>query len=118
MSTTLYLELIEYIFSYCNKFMNENEGKANWHHFAKEKSGHGKKESFYTHLKQKNLLSHDSEVLILLADGFQSFKERVAIRIYKEYENELNLNLCPKCLKIARTPLAKQCRFCFYDWHF
>ena len=26
-------------------------------------------------------------------------------------------NNCPKCGKLARTPKAKQCRYCFYNWH-
>jgi ribosomal protein L40E len=26
------------------------------------------------------------------------------------------LNLCPKCNGIARTPEAKQCRYCKYTW--
>lgn len=27
------------------------------------------------------------------------------------------INRCPKCSKIARTPKAKQCPWCFHDWH-
>jgi len=53
----------------------------------------------------------------MLADGFDAFKNRVVNRIYAEHKHELRLNLCPSCGKIARTPLAKQCRFCFYSWH-
>jgi len=53
----------------------------------------------------------------VLSDEFDAFKMRVVTRIYVQHKNELSLNLCPKCRKIARTPLAKQCRFCFYSWH-
>jgi hypothetical protein len=53
----------------------------------------------------------------MLSYGFEHFKKEVAIRIYKDNKAELELNLCPKCNKIARTPLAKQCRFCKHDWH-
>ena len=117
MSVTLYPELVDYVFGYCDKFMNDKERKASWHHFAMEKSAYGSKVAFYAHFKERNFVSTDKEVLDLLADGFQSFKEKVATRVYNEHKDELNLNICPKCFKIARTPQAKQCRFCSYNWH-
>jgi hypothetical protein len=27
------------------------------------------------------------------------------------------LNCCPKCDALAKTPKARQCRYCFHDWH-
>jgi hypothetical protein len=27
------------------------------------------------------------------------------------------INRCPKCFKVTRTPRAKQCRWCYHDWH-
>jgi hypothetical protein len=41
---------------------------------------------------------------------------RIADRIGHEHSREL-FNHCPKCGKLARTPLARQCRYCNYDWH-
>ncbi|MBL7764225.1 MAG: hypothetical protein JNL23_12435 [Chitinophagaceae bacterium] len=114
---TLYPELVNYIFGYCSEFKTDNESKAEWHHFALEKSGNEKKEKFYTHFKERGLISFEPAVLDLLKDGFQTFKENVASRIYQEHKNDLKLNLCPKCFKIARTSLAKQCQFCFHSWH-
>jgi ribosomal protein L40E len=86
-NVTLYPELIDYIFDYCTNFMTEDEHKARVYQFG------------------------------ITSQGFQTFKEQVAKRIYSEHKEQLKLNLCPKCYKIARTPQAKQCRFCFYDWH-
>lgn len=117
MGETLYPELIEYIFRYCDHFMTDKENKANWHQFAIEKSGYGAKEGFYNHFKQKGHISNDPEVLALLENGFQSFKEKVVTCIYNEYKTKLNLNLCPKCGKVARTPRARQCKFCSHNWH-
>lgn len=114
---TLYPEMVDYIFDYCSKFMTDKESKATWHHFAMGKSGNGNKEAFYTRFKNKGLISFDDAVIELLKNGFQVFKETVAARISEEHFNELKLNLCPKCYKIARTPLAKQCQFCFHSWH-
>lgn len=115
--TILYPELVDYIFDYCTEFMSKKESQARWHHFAMQKSGNGKSEKFYTYFKNQGLINNDPEVIALLKNGFQTFKENIAARIYASYNNELQLNLCPRCFKIARTPLAKQCRFCFHDWH-
>ena len=27
------------------------------------------------------------------------------------------VNRCPSCGKVARTPKARQCQWCFFDWH-
>lgn len=53
----------------------------------------------------------------LVTGGFEAFKIKVTTRIFNEHRNELELNLCPKCGKIARTPRARQCQFCFHTWH-
>jgi hypothetical protein len=113
----LYPELINYIFGFCSKFMTEKEKSADWHHFSMQKSQNGRAEKFYTHFKNQNLISSDEEVIDLLKEGYWIFKENVAGRIYQAHKEELELNLCPKCFKIARTPLAKQCQFCFHSWH-
>lgn len=44
-------------------------------------------------------------------------REIVATMLLVKYKDKIVLNKCPKCGKIARTPKAKQCRFCQYDWH-
>jgi len=90
-SITIYPELIDYIYQFCDEFKTDDEKLAG-------------KTILY---KSQNMI----------ADGYDSFKKRVAGRIYSQFKNELDLNLCPRCNKIARTPKAKQCRFCFYAWH-
>jgi ERCC4-related helicase len=42
------------------------------------------------------------------------FKNSGVTRIWNEHKNELALNLCPKCNKIARTHWAEECRFCLH----
>lgn len=44
-------------------------------------------------------------------------KKRIAEIILRDYSDKVFLNNCPKCGKLARTPKAKQCRFCEYNWH-
>ncbi len=62
-------------------------------------------------------MNADKATLNLLKDGFESFKLNLTNRIYEEHPNDIHLNLCPRCGEIARTPQAKQCRWCGHDWH-
>ena len=44
-------------------------------------------------------------------------REIIATKLLVKYNDKIVLNKCPKCGKIARTPKAKQCKFCHHDWH-
>lgn len=48
--------------------------------------------------------------------GIEKLEIKIASRILKEHKNEV-INNCPECEGLARTPYAKQCRHCGYDWH-
>ena len=67
--------------------------------------------------KEKGWLTSEQTVLDLLKDGYESFEINVANRILKQYPDKVYFNNCPKCNKLARTPYAKQCRFCGHNWH-
>jgi len=45
-------------------------------------------------------------------------KERIKLSklILEKHKEKIFWNLCPKCRELARTPKAKQCRFCNHDW--
>ncbi|WP_408044031.1 hypothetical protein [Tenacibaculum litopenaei] len=64
---------------------------------------------------QKGWMTDDDTILKLLENGIDEFKRKVAERI--DDSNSIEYNNCPKCERITRTPKAKQCRFCGYDWH-
>jgi hypothetical protein len=66
---------------------------------------------------RKGWLSTDKEVLELLKNGYQEFRKNTAERILKEQSEKIYFNYCPICKKLARTPQAKQCRYCGYSWH-
>lgn len=112
-------DLADYIFNYCYEFYNDKERKAKDHHFGQVKKfdryGDDAPEPLRK-LKEK-FFTDDPEALTLLKDGYSKFILNTAERIYHEHKSELKLNLCPKCHKIARTPSAKQCRYCGHDWH-
>jgi hypothetical protein len=68
-----------------------------------------------SHLRK--LLSDDPEVLLLAHDGYDALVLRTGQRILDDNRDRIFLNYCPDCHKLARTPRAKQCRFCGHDWH-
>jgi len=113
-NVTLYPELIDYIYLYCDEFRTADEKLAsrsiNWN--AKDMN-----EKVRLFILAKNWYSDAENIKEMIKDGFEVFKYKVAARIFEEHKDELKLNLCPKCGKITRTPWAKQCRFCFYNWH-
>jgi hypothetical protein len=57
-------------------------------------------------------MKDEAKIKAIMAGGFEAFRFKVVQRIYNEHKHELDLNLCPECGKIARTPQAQQCRWC------
>lgn len=67
--------------------------------------------------RRRGWISSEPAVLDLIKDEEEAFKRRVAERILKEHPEKVTLNTCPQCERLTRTPTAKQCRYCGYDWH-
>lgn len=38
-------------------------------------------------------------------------------RLLREHYDSILINRCPRCSRIAETPLARQCAWCRHDWH-
>ena len=106
-----------YIMAYYSNLLTLEEAKALKHHRHTYKL-EGENDERRTRMYLKTgWLSDDPLILNLLKEGYTRFTLNCAERILKESPNEVFFNLCPKCGKLARTPTAKQCRFCGYDWH-
>ena len=48
------------------------------------------------------------------------YEQRIAnamARVLAEHRAEIIENRCPKCSRLVRTPAARQCLWCGYDWH-
>jgi hypothetical protein len=52
-----------------------------------------------------------------LEQGYEAFSIAVVRRVLREASADVVLNRCPRCDRIPRTPMAKQCRWCHHDWH-
>jgi len=115
-------DLAYYVVEYYFNLMNDVERRAYNHLAGTMKATKGRDDlaaqrEAINHRSFHRLLTSDPQVLELTKDGMQAFRTRVAARILVDHEKELRLNYCPQCQKLARTPNARQCRFCGYDWH-
>ena len=113
---------IDYILGYFSRFMSHQEVMA-WRHsttlFKKKlwKYPPEERAARMARYEERNLMSSDPAALALLEQGLDAFRRNTAERIAKKHANEIFYNRCLKCNKLARTPKAKQCRFCGHDWH-
>lgn len=63
-------------------------------------------------------ITEDQKVLQLLLNGYDNFQIQTAKRILEQNPDKVFFNECQKCGKLARTPFARQCRFCGHNWHY
>jgi hypothetical protein len=103
--------------------MTMQERFAHQHLIITAKATHGRTDAAAQREVEKNLhpfrklQSNDLEALQLASDGIAAFMVRTVQRILGEHGNEIIFNHCPRCGALARTPKARQCRFCRHDWH-
>jgi hypothetical protein len=117
------LEKARYILRYYDHLMTMQERLAQRHLMGTLKVTRGRSDanaqrevSNSSHLARE-LLSDDPQVLLLTAEGIDAFVMRAAKRIVDEHSDEILFNCCPRCGALAKTPKARQCRFCRHDWH-
>ena len=116
-------EKARYVLRYYAHLMTTKERLASRHLFGTEKATHGRTDTAaQSEVRNSShplseLLSNDSDVLRLASDGSDVFVVRTAQRILDEHSNEIVFNYCPRCGALAKTPKARQCRFCRHDWH-
>jgi hypothetical protein len=60
----------------------------------------------------------DDEVRERLASGLEEFDRNIRQRVLGAIRDDsLEVNRCPRCGRVVRTPLARQCFECGFDWH-
>lgn len=108
-------EKIHYIITYFSNLMTTDEKLALKHQMFTYKTADNQK--MRKILTEKGWISSEPEILEFLKNGHQQFEMNIVKRILAETPNEVFFNNCPKCGRLARTPYAKQCRYCSYSWH-
>jgi hypothetical protein len=110
-------EIQQYILWFCRDYMRPSEWRA-LRRFGL--TGNGEQSMRAAALKEAGLEAsygfQDPEVNTLVALGKENAEEKIAQRIYDQHSDAI-MNFCPQCGQLARTPKAKQCRFCGFDWH-
>lgn len=115
-------DIASYILRYYGHLMTKQEKLAHKHLQGTLKSTRGRSDVAAQqearnrdHLRE--MISDGPEVVRLVDSGFQVFIEQTAKRILSQHGERIVLNHCPQCGALARTPKARQCRFCGHDWH-
>ncbi len=93
--------LLEYLMHYFREWITPQEKKAA--NIGTLKTPEGERPA-----------TDDPEVLALLAQG--KLAETIERRLHAEHPGQVFINRCPKCGGVARTPQARQCRFCPHTW--
>jgi hypothetical protein len=112
------IEIADYLIKYYSILLPVNQLEALKHHKRSLKLNdmpdNEARRQLYV---RNNWLTDDPEVLKLLDDGYTNFILACADQILRDNPNDVFINLCPLCGRLARTQHAKQCRHCGYDWH-
>jgi hypothetical protein len=108
-------EEIDYIVTHLTHLISEPERIALKHHFyADHIKESDLRKRWYL---ERKMITEDPEILKLLDDGYEQLRLRAAENVLKNHPGTVLFNRCEICGKPARTPLARQCRFCGHDWH-
>jgi hypothetical protein len=114
-------ETAKYIIDHYSKLLSVDENMALKHfrhQLTLENTEPEKREKLTSSYKKIGWITDDKTLLDLLNDGIEAFELNAAQKILANYADKVFLNICPKCQKLARTPEAKQCRYCYFDWHY
>ncbi|WP_294283763.1 hypothetical protein [uncultured Chryseobacterium sp.] len=108
-------ETAKYIIRYFGHLMTDDENAALKYQMYMYKSSDNEKQRKI--MVEKGWISQTAETDNLLRKGYEEFEINVAKRITAQAPKDIFFNNCPKCGKLARTPSAKQCRYCGFSWH-
>lgn len=115
-------DVAQYVIRHYSRLMTKDEKFLNKRLQAALKTAHGRsdvaaREEAAPKRALPSLQTHTPEILELSNGGFDGFAERTAERILADHKELVVVNYCPRCHELARTPKARQCRFCGHDWH-
>jgi hypothetical protein len=109
-------EVTRYVWDYYGRLMSEFEQRVGWAHLAdgKAAAGHHAVAQF---ILRRHGIPGDPEAEAALSDGVEAFRQRVCRRVLAEHGTQAFVNRCPSCGRVVRTPQARQCFWCGFDWH-
>jgi hypothetical protein len=108
-------DVTKYVFHNYPNLMTENEASA-WKTYLWQAKNETCGKELPDFLADK-FGSRRHEVLVLLSKGAESFFIGVRDRVLKEHKDKIILNYCPRCGALTRTPKAKICPKCSFNWY-
>jgi hypothetical protein len=108
--------LTAYVWRYYRRLFTDFERKVAHNILVEAKTQHDPAEDA-DYLRAQLGWEDDPHVAAALKKGVSAFQLRVCERILAEHAAQVHINRCPACRRVARTPSAKQCRWCRHDWH-
>ncbi|HEX8020516.1 hypothetical protein [Mucilaginibacter sp.] len=110
-------EEVSYIIWYFSDLIDSREAIALSHYNFSDEYKTGPDSKARRWLIKKGKITEDPEILRLLDNGYVQLRLSAAENVLKNHPGKVFFNRCKICGKLARTPRAKQCRFCGHDWH-
>jgi predicted RNase H-like HicB family nuclease len=107
------LSLEDYIWRYGKHLMTDLEQRADQVGLIRAKTRPDRQEAELLGLMG---VTDGPDVDLALSAGWEVFRLSVCRRILSERGDEI-INRCPRCRRVVRTPLARQCLWCGHDWH-
>ena len=110
--------LTSYVVDHYHGLMTREEQlAARAHDFRVKATGYGDSSVSRRLLSHAQMYANAPGVGDLVAMTRDEFRRYVRDRLLRDNANDIQVNRCPQCLRIARSPLAKQCPWCFHRWH-
>lgn len=109
-------ELTRYVWDFHGGLMSAFEQRVGWAHLAAGKAAAGYQAVAEFILRRRGIAG-DPEAEAALAEGVEAFRRRVCRRVLADHGAAVLVNRCPSCGRVVRTPQARQCFWCGFDWH-
>ncbi len=101
--------LTDYVWQHYSQFLTPSEKAAGKAALAREEAMQVDSDSM-----RRKLLEMAGDLSVASA---VEFRRTTRDRIQREHAAEVEINRCPRCERIVRSPRAQQCLWCGHDWH-
>ena len=109
-------ELTRYVLNHHGGFMTSLEAWIVRASHAEEKADAAQSEYIASLLRRRS--GHlDERVARALEAGPATCRRLIKDRLLRDHADQIEVNRCPSCHRVVRTPSARQCFWCGHDWH-
>jgi hypothetical protein len=110
-------ELTRHVWDHYHQLLTEFERRVGRAIDARTKAATSTSPEMAGLLNQRWGAMDDLAVEKALAEGPDAYRRRVRDRVITDHKASMYINRCPRCKRVVRTPLARQCFWCSFAWH-